>query len=257
MAQPAKKSAELITRFGQMLENREPIDEFTYRSVLKNFQYSTDPNDVCAVGFAYALNGEDDLAYQHFSKHIDLGSLTIATNFAAFLFKRFHYNKMNEVIFALSDRFGGRMLTVLAGTEAYRIGSIDLVEKHLTRHIAILNDGDDRDGARLYMKELVSGLNECYEAKVCTPAQLKCLGKLTNDILEKHKIVPGSVNIYPSYGGDYLVETQNIEPKKIVELNFELAELVCGLPEMDDCEMVARFTSQRVNVKGDTYDYKW
>ncbi|WP_447870305.1 hypothetical protein [Serratia fonticola] len=240
-----------------MLDNRESIDEFTYRSVLKNFQYSTEPNDVCAVGFAYALNGEDEFAYQHFSSHLKYGSLTIATNFAAFLFRRFHYNKLIDVVFNLSDDFGGRMLTLLAGTEAYRIGMPNLVERHLTKHIALLNDDDDIDGAKLYMKKLVSRLNYCYEAKVCNQQQLECLGLVTHEILERHKIVPGSVGISEEFGGDYRIEVQDTTPSKISELNHELAEIICGLPGMDDCEMVARFTSLREKTKANPYGYNW
>lgn len=78
MATPAKASSNYVIQFGAMLEENASIDEFTYRYVLRNYSSSTEGNDVSAVGFAYALNGEDDLAYEHFHKHLKMGNITIA-----------------------------------------------------------------------------------------------------------------------------------------------------------------------------------
>lgn len=45
-------------------------------------------------------------------------------------------------------------------------------------------------------------------------------------------------------------------PKKIVEMNAELAELICEQESLDDCELTARFTVEREEHKKDTYDYR-
>lgn len=256
MAQPARASSEFIHRFGKMMVENEKIDEFTYHSVMSKFLYSSDPNDVSAVGFAYALNDEDDLARAHFLKNLDYKNITIARNFIAFIYRRFYFNELKEYIFDFSERFYVEDFSILAGTEAFRLGYLDLVEKHLSKHSFILSDDDDIKASTSYRNELVSTLNDVYMSNICSPEQLKTLGLVTHDILSEHRIVPANVSIYADFGGDYLVQVPNVEPEKIVKLNAELAERICAIDDMDSCEMIARYTSKRDGGKDSIYDYK-
>lgn len=255
MAIPAKASSNYVIQFGIMLEGDTPIDEFTFHYVVKNYSSSQDGNDVSAVGFAYALHGQDDLAYEHFHKNLKTGNSTIAKNFAAFLFKRHLYRQLHEIVYQLADSFGGKMLTILAAAESYRIGDLDRIKKYMELHRNLLSDDDDKVGAENYMRELLDGVQSCYEAGVCTPEQFKMLGDLTHTILEERKLIPGSLAIYSAMGGDYLVQVEKATPEDIVQMNFELAERVCGEPLLDTCEMTARFTVVRESHTKETYDY--
>ncbi|WP_145592101.1 hypothetical protein [Yersinia rochesterensis] len=256
MALPARASGEYLLKFEALLDEHENIDEFSYRNVMKNLLNSDDANDVSAVAFAYALNDEDELAYQHFWDHLPSGSLTVANNFAAFLYKRRHYNRLLNIVFELSDRFGGKMLTILAALEAYRVGRIDMIEKHLKKHYSLLSKEEGRSNAKKYMAELISDVQNCYEAKVCTPSQLEMLGKISHELLEKHQLTPGSVGIFDTMGGDYVVQIDKTTPDIISDLNYELAIRVSENSELDDCELTARFTMVRKLHKDHTYDYR-
>ncbi|HAJ2694789.1 TPA: hypothetical protein HMT16_26805 [Escherichia coli] len=255
MATPAKASSNYVIQFGAMLEENASIDEFTYRYVLRNYSSSTEGNDVSAVGFAYALNGEDDLAYEHFHKHLKMGNITIAKNFAAFLFKRHHYRQLHEIIYQLADAFGGKMLTMLAAAESYRVGDLAAIQKYMEWHCRLLSENDDKNGAEAYMHELIDGVKGCYEAKVCTPEQFRLLGDITHSILEERKLIPGSLGIFSSMGGDYLVQVEKATPEDIVLMNFNLAERICSESRLDDCEMTARFSVLRESHTKETYDY--
>ncbi|HGM6996118.1 TPA: hypothetical protein ACKP7N_001405 [Serratia marcescens] len=256
MAQPARASSEFINRFGKMLHENEKIDEFTYHAVISKFLHSSDPNDVSAVGFAYALNDEDDLARAHFIKNLDYGNFTVAQNFIAFIYRKFYFNELREYIFDFSDNFYVKDFSILAGTEAYRLGYIDLVEKHLSKHASMFSREDDIQASVSYRDELVSTLNNVYSSNVCSPEQLQNLGLVTHEILSEHKITPANVSIHADFGGDYLVQLPNIDPSEIVKLNIELAERVCAMEIMDSCEMIARYTSKRDGGKDSIYDYK-
>lgn len=255
MALPAKASVKYIVELGELLETNGSIDEFTYYFIMKNFLKSTDPNDVCAVGFAFALNNEDALAYEHFVKHIRFGNLTIANNFTAFLHNRYHFNQLLDVAFDLSENIGDKSLAILAALEAYRIGRIDMIERHMTKHYSLLREDEGRAEAELYMAELIKDVQNCYDAKICTQRQLELLGRMTHDILEQNKLKPGSVGLFADFGGDYKVQVAKASPEKIVLLNHELAEIVSSEPELDDCEMTARFTVKRESFKEIIYDY--
>ncbi|WP_414667430.1 hypothetical protein [Escherichia coli] len=255
MATPAKASSNYVLQFGAMLEENTPIDEFTYRYVLRNYASSTEGNDVSAVGFAYALNGEDDLAYEHFHKHLKLGNSTIANNFAALLFKRHHYRQLQDIIYQLADTFGGKMLTMLAAAESYRVGDLESIQRYMEWHCRLLSENDDKQGAEAYMRELLDGVKGCYKAKVCTPEQFRMLGDITHLILEERKLIPGSLGIYSSMGGDYLVQVEKASPDDIVMMNNDLAERICSEPLLDDCEMTARFSVIRESHVKEAYDY--
>lgn len=255
MPLPAKASVKYIVELGALLEANGSIDEFTYHYIMKNLLKSSDPNDVCAVGFAFALNNEDALAYEHFVKHIRFGNLTIANNFTAFLHYKYHFNQILDVAFDLSENIGDKTLTILAVLEAYRIGRIDMIERHMTKHYSLLQEDEGRAEAKLYMAELIKDIQDCYDAKICTQRQLELLGRITHDILEKNKFKPGSVGLFADFGGDYKVQVAKASPEIIVSLNQELAESVCRESELDDCEMTARFTVERELYKEHTYDY--
>lgn len=255
MASPAKVSANYVTQFGEMLDENIAIDEFTYRYVLKNFSSSQDANDVTAVAFAYALNDEDELAYEHFYKNLNTRSSTIAGNFAAFLFKRHHYKKLYEVIYDLADEFGGKMLTMLATGESYRMGDIARIKKYMEWQCNLLSDEDDKEGAEKYMSELIDGVQRCYDQHLCSPEQFKLLGEITHEILEERKLIPGTLGIYSTFGGDYLVQVKNSKSDDIVVMNLILAEKICNEPLLDDCEMTARFSVEREDHEKATYDY--
>lgn len=255
MGTPAKASSNYVLQFGAMLEEHIPIDEFTYHYVVRNYASSQDGNDVSAVGFAYALNGEDALAYEHFHKNLKTGNSTIARNFAAFLFKRHLYRQLHEIIYQLADSFGGKMLTMLAAAESYRAGNLELIQKYMEWHCSLLSDNDDKNGAEAYMRELLDAVRSCYEARICTPEQFKMLGDITHLILEERKLVPGSLGVYSEMGGDYLVQVEKAGPESIVEMNMVLAERICNEPLLDDCEMTARFSVVREPHAKETYDY--
>ncbi|TBL49380.1 hypothetical protein EYY98_13115 [Obesumbacterium proteus] len=256
MALPARASADYILRFGDLLDTGGKIDEISYHLVMKNFQYSHEANDVSAVGFAYALNGEDENATKHFLANLNQGSLLIAGNFAAFLHKRWHFNQLLEVIFDLSNDYGGKMLTLMAALEAYRVGRIDMIEMHMTKHINLLGDENRRHEAEEYMHELIADVRSCYEEKLCTPNHFEMIGKITHDILEKHRLTPGGIGVFSDFSGDYAVQVQKATPDIIARLNYELAERICEIADLDDCEMTARFTMQRKSHKEFTYDHK-
>ncbi|EIT8941844.1 hypothetical protein L6372_004468 [Salmonella enterica subsp. enterica serovar Java] len=256
MATPLRASENYLIGLGELLESGTPIDEFTYRYVMRHFSSSLEGNDVSAVGFAYALNGEDEAAFEHFSKHLRPDSPMIANNFVVCLFRRCMFRKMHEVIFDLADTFGGKMLSMMAACEAFRIGDLELIKKYIEYHCTLLTDNEDRAGAEEYMQELIGKVSSCYESKVCTPAQFALLGHLAYSILERHRYVPHNLDLFSSMGGDYRVQVEKATPEKIVEMNAELAELICEQESLDDCELTARFTVEREEHKKDTYDYR-
>ncbi|MGH2339752.1 hypothetical protein ACRB9V_24410 [Salmonella enterica subsp. enterica serovar Paratyphi A] len=75
------------------------------------------------------------------------------------------FRKMHEVIFDLADTFGGKMLSMMAACEAFRIGDLELIKKYIEYHCTLLTDDEDRAGAEEYMQELIGKVSSCYESK--------------------------------------------------------------------------------------------
>lgn len=102
-----------------------------------------------------------------------------------------------------------------------------------------------------HKEELLAEMDNFYNATQCSKEQVQTLASIIWTLLSEYKATTGFVQL--SGSGCYVVDIKNLEPKAIAKMNFDLADRVCAESSLDDCSLLARFSSPRQLHSGVSY----
>lgn len=251
---PKEKAAELIELYGDMLESGRSINELDYRRGVRELEKESTANAVSALGILHSVAGKYDKACAVFEAALAYeNDLTIASNYIYVI--RYNYDalKLRDKSFEYVERFRTKKFTGLAFSSAYRFGYRDLLIKYIDQHISLLSEEEGREMALCQKNELLTEIDDAYGSTGCTPEQFRLLAEIVCTIAKDYSAEMGMVEVSRNGNKCYIADVKNKDPKTIAQMNYSLAELVCMEPRLDDCQLIARFSSPRALHTGVSY----
>ena len=250
---PIEKAQQYLEEFGALLMEHKNLDPFTEKRV--RAELSVAPTHITNIALSYldAITGkvENGLPYLRSCLDVNINDANLAMHYYQILFHTFRYNEINSVSYSLADKYLTKRFSHVAYSRAYRYGDRDKLVHYMDMHIKLLSESEGRSDAMQHKDELLSEMDSFYNATQCSPEQLKVLASIIWTLLGDHKATTGFVQL--SSSGCYVVDIGNAEPKAIAKMNFELADKVCSEPILEDCALLARFTSPRQLHTGVSY----
>jgi hypothetical protein len=90
----------------------------------------------------------------------------------------------------------------------------------------------------------------------CTRGQFQLLMKIVSRVTREYSAQTDFAEISRGDCPCYVVEVFNKDPATVTDMNFSLAEAVCDESALDDCELIAYFSSPAIWRKGRLYGDK-
>jgi hypothetical protein len=151
----------------------------------------------------------------------------------------------------LAKKYRTKRFSHNAYSWAYRYGEREQLEFYMEEHIKLLSESEGRSNAMKHKEELLAEMDNFYNATQCSKEQFQTLASIIWTLLSEYKAATGFVQL--SGSGCYVVDIKNLEPKAIAKMNFDLADRVCAESKLDDCSLLARFSSPRQLHTGVSY----
>lgn len=255
---PQEKAVEQLQMYAEMLRSGISILELDYRRGMRELEGIRTVNAISALGILHAVAGRVERSIAHFEAALlEFDDIVLAHNFM-FVIK---YTNNNELLldyaYPLADRFGGKQLTNLAYSTAYRFGDIANTAKFFELHNKLLTDEEGRAMAEKHKAELISELEDAYRSSGCSPEQFELLARVVGRVIKTYSAQPGLFEVSRNGNSSYVVDILNKSPVEIAEMNFYLAEEICAEPNLDDCRLTARFSIERELHTGVSYVNLW
>ncbi|XGI80011.1 hypothetical protein ACED16_24335 [Enterobacter hormaechei] len=250
---PQEKATQHLELYGNMLLEGIAIDEFSYRRGVRELERQNSSICVSALGFLHGLYGEIDQAIAVFEEADPFHDVTVATNLCFMLRHTGCINRLYQYAYDLADAHQTKALTASAYSMAYRFGDRDRLEHYFDMHIKLLSEDENRSEAEIHKQELLTEINNAYSVSGCSQNQFELLARVIWSLTEKHRLIPGTVELNSTFNTCYVIEIYNQNPESIARLNWELAEAVCNHDALDDCDVVARFSPTRQLHVGVSY----
>lgn len=251
---PKEKAAELIESYGNMLETGTPVNDIDYRRGVRDLEKEATTNSISALGILHAVAGNFDKAFKVFEDALTyVDDPTIAANYIYILKHAMQTEKLRDKSFEFAEKFQNKRFTGLAFSCAYRFGYRDLLVKYMDQHIKLLSEDEGRELAERQKVELLTELDDAYTSTGCTQEQFRMLAEIVFRVAREYSAQTGLVEVSKNGNKCYVADVSNKDPKTIARMNYSLAEAVCMEPELDDCELIARFSSPRNLHTGVSY----
>ncbi|HEH9405096.1 TPA: hypothetical protein SIA26_002603 [Aeromonas bestiarum] len=250
---PIEKAQQYLEEFGALLVEHKKLDPFTEKRVRAELSVAPTHTTNIVLSYLDAITGkvESGLPYLRSCLDVNVNDVNLAMHYYQILFNTFSYNEINRVSYSLADKYLTKRFSHAAYSCAYRYGDREKLVHYMDMHIKLLSESEGRSNAMQHKDELLAEMDNFYDATQCSPEQFKALASIIWTLLSDHKVTTGFVQL--SSSGCYVVDITDSEPKAIAKMNFELAEKVCSEPMLDDCALLARFTSPRQLHTGVSY----
>lgn len=251
---PKERSIELLKMFGDMLISKTPIIEMDYWRYAKELEKIGSADAMSALGILHAVAGQIEKSSEVFEKALEnFDDPTIAHNYC-FVLNKTNQNELHFAkVYEFADRFATKRLTYIAYNFAYRFGDVDALVKYMDQHIKLLSVEEGRELAEKHKAELLEELSYAYQESGCSKEQFHLIAHIMWNIVQRYDADTGLVSVSNQHSRAYVLDILDLEPKKIAEMNYSLAEAICMEPLLDDCELVARFSPKRELHTGVTY----
>ncbi|HEH9406326.1 TPA: hypothetical protein SIA26_003886 [Aeromonas bestiarum] len=250
---PIEKAQQYVEEFNALLIEHKRLDLFTERKV--RAELSATPTHATNIALCYldAITDkvESALPYLRSCLDVNVNDANLALHYNHILINTFNYREHGSVCYSLADKYLTKRLSNIAYGWAYRYGDRDQLAHYMDTHIKLLSESEGRSDAMRHKDELLAEMDSFYNATQCSREQFQILASIIWTLLGEHKAITGLVQL--SGSGCYIVDITNFEPKVIAKMNFELADRVCSEPILDNCPLLARFTSPRKLHTGVSY----
>lgn len=251
---PQEKAVEQLQMYAEMLRSGISILELDYRRALRELEAVRTVNSISALGILHAVAGRADRAIAHFESALfEIDDVVLAHNFMFVLKHTNNHDLLLKYSYDLADRFGGKQLTYLAYSTAYRYGDIAKTIKYIDHHNRLLSEEEGRTLAEKHKSELISELEDAYRTSGCSAEQFEILARVVSKVIKDYSAEPGLFEVSRNGNASYVVDILNKSPVEIAEMNFYLAEQICEEPNLDDCRLTARFSVERELHTGVSY----
>lgn len=254
---PGEKSAEFIVVLGSMLKSRATFNELSYRRFLREIGKVNSANSASALGLFYAVAGELDKSNAIFDEACyKYADNSVCKNHLIALGYTGQTNLLKNKSYEYADRYESKELSMIAYTYAYWFGDREGVIRYMDKHIRLLSAEEGRELAEKQKEELLSDLNDAYEASGCSEEQFEKLALIIFQVANNFDADIFRIEAGRKGNSCYVADINNKDPKTIAKMNSTLAEAVCNEPMLDDCNLIGRFSPQR-QLHGDIgYGYK-
>lgn len=255
---PQEKAVEQLQMYAEMLRSGISILELDYRRAMRELERVGTVNALSALGILHAVAGREDRAVAHFDEVLlEVDDIVLAHNFM-FVLKLTNNNELLlERVYDLADRFGGKQLTNLAYSVAYRFGDIANTVKYIDRHNRLLSEEEGLAMAEKHKAELISELEDAYRSSGCSQQQFELMARVVSRVLKTCSAETSLFEVSRNGNASYVIDVMNKSPAEIAEMNFYLAEEICSEPALDDCRLTARFSTERKLHTGVSYVHQW
>lgn len=248
---PLEKAQKYVEQLNALLLEQEGLDPFTEKKIRDELSASPTPVTNIALSYLDAITGKIDSALRYLRVSLEVNDVTLAMHYHHILLTTFHYNELKDVCVLLAKKYRTKFFSHNAYSWAYRYGDREQLEFFMEEHIKLLSESEGRSNAMKHKEELLAEMDNFYSATQCTKEQFHALASIIWTLLSEYKATTGFVQL--SGSGCYVVDIKNLEPKTIAKMNFDLADRVCAESKMDDCSMLARFSSPRQLHTGVSY----
>lgn len=252
-ASPLENAKKFIEEFDALLVAQEKIDPFTEKARRAELLASPTPLTHLALSYLDAVSGKIEEALAYLRLALEVNDVGLAYNYHHVLVNSCSYEELRAVSFKLADKYPCKAFSYNAYSLAYRYGERDRLEYYFDEHIKLLSEMEGRSKAMKHKDELLSEMDGVYDASKCSKDQFHILASIIWSLLSEHKAATGFVSLSGRGSGCYIVDIRNLDSKSIAKMNFELADRVCADERLDDCALVARFSSPRQLHTGVTY----
>lgn len=250
---PIEKAEKYIDDFNALLVEKVRIDPFTERSRRAELLASPTPLTNLTLSYLDAVSGKTDDALGYLRLALKVNDFTLARHYNHILIHLNRYDELRKVTYDLASKYPSKIFSYNAYSWAYRYGEREQLVHFIDEHIKLLSDAEGRENAMKHKEELLSEMDSVYQASKCSKDQFQLLASIIWNVLSDHKADSGFVQLSGRGSGCYIVDIKNLDPKSIAKMNFELADRVCADSRLDDCDLVARFTSPRELHTGVSY----
>lgn len=255
MARPKLKAEEQLNSMLDYIRNEQQLDAWTFRDIEKEYGHSNSVAAKTIIALALIAKGELDAGLHHLEEVLPHGDVSIARLFCN-MYERFsRLETLEQYIFSLADKYATKWFTYKAASVAYLVGRISLCGEYMNRHIKMLSEEENRDIAEKFMQEALDDLHAAYEASGCSAEQFRQIGFAVSRVLSKFPFSGCRADINGNSGGCYTIQVIGAPPKQIAEMNMVLAEEICSIELLDECDLIARFSVERSVNMGANYAY--
>ncbi|WP_312740918.1 hypothetical protein [Cedecea neteri] len=248
---PLEKAQEYVEQFNARLLAQEGLDPFTEKKIREELSASPTPETNIALSYLDAITGKIESALRYLRVSLEVNDVTLAMHYHHILLNTFSYNELRDVCAPLASKYRTKIFSYNAYSWAYRYGEREQLEFYMEEHIKLLSESEGRSNAMKHKEELLAEMDSFYSATQCSKEQVQTLASIIWTLLSEYKAATGFVQL--SESGCYVVDINNLEPKAIAKMNFDLADRVCAESKLDDCSLLARFSSPRQLHTGVSY----
>lgn len=249
---PLEKAQEYVEEFNALLLEQEGLNPFTEKKIREELSAAPTPATNIALSYLDAITGKIESALRYLRVSLEVNDITLAMHYHRVLQNTFNYNELRDVCIPLANKYRTKLFSHNAYSWAYRYGEREQLEMYMEKHIRLLSESEGRSNAMKHKEELLAEMDNFYSATQCSKEQFQTLASIVWALLSEYKAKTGFVQL--SGSGCYVVDIKNLEPKSIAKMNFDLADRVCAEPKLDDCSLLARFSSPRQLHTGVSYN---
>ncbi|MBF4179120.1 hypothetical protein [Lelliottia nimipressuralis] len=251
---PLEKAQKYLKEFNELLVENRTIDPFTERA--RRAELSANPTALTniALSFLDAVSGKSEDALKYPRLSLEVNDVNLARHYHHILLHTFSYNELRSVSYELAKKYPSKQFSHNAMSWAYRYGEREDLEFYYDEHIKLLSEAEGRSNAMKHKEELLSEMDNIFDASKCSKSQFQILASIIWSVLSEYKAATGFVELSGRGTGCYIVDIKNLDPKSIARMNFELADRVCADERLDDCALIARFSSPRQLHTGVSYN---
>lgn len=251
---PKLKAEECYDNLLDIIERNETLDLWTFRGVLADYDNNKSVLGRLVVGMAYIAKGQHDTGFE-IIEQLQNTSDEIAQLYCKLLSKFVRLEQLDKCIYQLAERFPGKWFSYKAGGTAYLTGRLSLCSEFFGKHVKMLSEEEDREKAELFREEAIEDMDSAYKASGCSSEQYREIGYAVGRVIAAFSLATFKASISGAHGGSYIVELLNVTPSQVAQMNMMLADEICSIDLLDDCNLIARFSVERPDGKGATYAY--
>lgn len=250
---PLEKARERLEEFNSLLMQQETIDPFTERTYRTELLSSETELTNIALSYLDVLTGKVDSALAYLRLSLTVNDVNLAYHYHHILMQTFNYSELKNVCEELAKKYKTKIFTYNAYSWAYRYGEREKLEFFIDEHIKLLSEEEGRVEAMKHKEELLSEMDGIFASSNCSSEQFQTLASIIWSLMSEYNALSGFVNLSGRGSGCYVVDIKNLDPKTIAKMNFDLADRICADERMDDCALLARFSSPRELHTGVSY----
>ncbi|WP_322957939.1 hypothetical protein [Providencia huashanensis] len=229
---------DLIERHNRRLA----LSDFEFAKIIRDAKKMGFPLNRLTEGVANVVYGRIDEGLSLIEPHVWESGAEYANMYCQLLKAHHKIDKLIDVVFDLSALYShSKSLSDIALSVASNMGDLALMNKCLEEYLSLLSEDEGR--SRLLKNEISfrEHLSKLFDAKLCSEAHIKKLFLYSQRVLSSNPV--RLIDICIATGDNsYVVKVMDVSSKEIVKMNNLLAEMVCLDEELDDCQLIARFS---------------